>query len=309
MMRALVSVLTFAACLAAPALAFAQETPQETAPPSDAAPSAPIAETAPAVSDPWEGMNRGLYGIHDGIDHAVLAPVARGYRTVTPGFFRTGVRNFLHNLRSPVIFANDVLQGHIRRAGVTAARFGVNTTIGIAGVFDPAESMGLERHDEDFGQTLAVWGVDSGPYLFIPVIGPTTVRDGIGSLVDLAIDPFNYLDGDDADTIRVSRAVVTGLSAREEVLDTVDNIRATSVDPYVTIRTSYGLLRQSAIQDGPANVQDLPEFDSIDEQPASGAPANGDAPKNRVNKTTLSSVALAQSGSAPTYSGTTGDLP
>lgn len=281
-MRGLVSVLTFAACLAAPALAFAQEAP---AAPEAAPTAAPASDTV--VSDPWEGMNRNLYGIHDGIDHAVLEPVARGYRAVTPHFFRTGVSNFLHNLRSPVIFANDVLQGHIGRAGVTAARFGVNSTIGLAGVFDPAEGMGLERHDEDFGQTLAVWGVSSGPYLFIPVLGPTTVRDGIGSIVDLALDPLNYWDGDDADTVRVSRAVVTGLSAREEVLDTVDNIRATSVDPYVTIRTSYGLLRQSAIQNGPANVQDLPEFENIDEQPASEAPANGDTPEqhNGENQT------------------------
>lgn len=283
-MRALVSVLTFAACIAAPAVAFAQETPQDAAPP--AAEATPIAaETAPAVSDPWEGMNRDLYGIHDGIDKAVLEPVARGYRAATPGFFRVGVRNFLHNLRSPVIFANDVLQGQFSRAGVTAARFGVNTTIGIGGVLDPAESMGLERHDEDFGQTLAVWGVPSGPYLFIPIVGPTTVRDGVGSLVDLAIDPLNYLDGDDADTFRISRGVATGLSAREEVLDTVDGIRATSVDPYVTIRTSYGLLRQSAIQNGPANVQDLPDFETIDEHPASEAPANGDAPKIGENHT------------------------
>jgi phospholipid-binding lipoprotein MlaA len=277
-MRGLISVLTFAACLASPALAFAQDAP---AAPDLAAEPAPAAVSAndTVVPDPWERMNRNLYGIHDGIDHAVLEPVARGYRAITPHFFRTGVSNFLHNLRSPVIFANDVLQGRFRRAGVTAARFGVNSTVGLAGVFDPAQHIGLERHDEDFGQTLAVWGVHSGPYLFIPVIGPTTVRDGIGSIVDLALDPLNYWDGDDADTVRVSRAVVTGLSAREEVLDTVDNIRATSVDPYVTIRTSYGLLRQSAIQNGPANVQDLPEFENIDEQPASEAPADGDAPE------------------------------
>jgi len=297
-MRAIVSVLTFAACLAAPALAFAQEAPQA----PETAPAAPVADAAPgarAVSDPWEGMNRGLYGVHDGIDHAVLEPVARGYRAVTPHFFRTGVNNFLHNLRSPVIFANDVLQGQFGRAGVTVARFGVNSTIGIAGLLDPAEGMGLERHDEDFGQTLAVWGVGAGPYIFIPVMGPTTVRDGIGSLVDLAIDPLNYLDGDDGDTVRVSRALVTGLAAREEVLDTVDQIHATSVDPYVTIRTSYGLLRQSAIQNGPANVQDLPDFESVDEQPASEAPGNGDAPKIGGNQTSRSRVKLAHSKSAP----------
>ena len=150
-MRGLVSVLTLAACLAVPTVASAQ----------DAAPESvqPAADTG----DPWEGFNRGLFGIHQSVDHAVLAPVARGYRAVTPSPLRTGVLNFLRNLKGPVIFANDVLQGEVNRAGTTAGRFAINTTIGVAGIFDPAPSMGLERHEEDFGQTLAVWGVPSGP--------------------------------------------------------------------------------------------------------------------------------------------------
>jgi len=281
-MRGFVSALSFAVCLAAPAWAFAQEAaPAPAAAEDTTQPSAQVETQDAVISDPWEHFNRSLYSVHDGVDRAVLEPVARGYRAVTPGFFREGVRNFLHNLRSPVIFANDVLQGQFRRAGITAARFGINTTLGIVGVLDPASGMGLESHDEDFGQTLAVWGLDAGPYIFIPVIGPTTVRDGIGSLVDLAFDPLNWIDSDDADTGRIARGVITGISAREEVLDTIDGIRATSVDPYVTIRTSYGLLRRSAIQNGPANVQDLPDFEDINEPPATPPPAAGDAPKSQ----------------------------
>src|SRR5690606_23512221 len=144
---------------------------------------------------------------------------------------RQGVLNFLRNLRGPVIFANDVLQGEISRAGVTAARFGLNTTIGVAGLFDPASSMGLERHDEDFGQTLAVWGVESGPYIFIPLFGPTTVRDGAGRVIDIAFDPLTWLEGDDIDTARTARTVVAGAAAREQVIELVDDVRENSLDP------------------------------------------------------------------------------
>lgn len=254
-MRGVLSALGFAACLAAPAVASAQD----------------------AQTDPWEGFNRNMFAVHEGVDRAVLEPVARGYRTITPSPVRQGVLNFLRNLRGPVIFVNDVLQGEIGRAGTTAARFGINTTVGIAGLFDPARSMGLDRHDEDFGQTLAVWGLDSGPYIFVPLLGPTTLRDGVGSIVDIAFDPLTWAEFDEADEVRVGRGILSGVSAREGVLETVDDIRRDALDPYVTIRTSYGLLRESAIQNGPANVQDLPDFDDIDEQPATeDAPAGGE---------------------------------
>jgi phospholipid-binding lipoprotein MlaA len=246
-MRGLISALSFAACLATPALAHAQE-------------------GGPA--DPWEGFNRQMFAIHEGVDKAVLEPVARGYRAITPRPVRQGVLNLLRNLRGPVIFANDVLQGEFSRAGTTAVRFGVNSTIGIAGIFDPATSMGLDRHDEDFGQTLAVWGVDSGPYLFIPLLGPTTVRDGAGRFVDVGLDPLTYANFEDADDVRLARTILAGVAARELVLDAVDGIRRDSLDPYVTIRTSFGLLRESAIQNGPADVEDLPEFEDIDDSTA-----------------------------------------
>src|SRR5215813_1840182 len=143
MRNSLAALAVFAACVAAPVSARAQEN----------------------VYDPYENFNRHLYAFNDRIDKAVLEPVARGYRAVTPHFVRTGV---------------------------STARFGVNTTVGILGFCDPAQSMGLPDHDEDFGQTLAVWGVKSGPYFFVPLLGPTSLRDGVGRIVDLGIDPLTW---------------------------------------------------------------------------------------------------------------------
>jgi phospholipid-binding lipoprotein MlaA len=253
-----------------------------------------------AVSDPWEGFNRDMYAVHDSVDRAVLEPVARGYRAVTPRPLRQGVRNVLRNLRGPVIFANDLLQGQFARAGVTAARFGVNTTVGLVGVFDPASSMGLERHDEDFGQTLAVWGVDAGPYIFVPLLGPTTVRDGAGRIVDMAFDPLTWARGENLDEWRAARGVATGVSTREQLIETVEDVRRDSVDPYVTLRTSYGLLRESAIKNGPTDVQELPEFENMDELP--DAQPNGEDPQQpQAGAPAEAESILAQASAAPTF--------
>ena len=131
-------------------------------------------------------------------------------------------------------------------------------------------------------------------------MGPTTVRDGAGRIVDVAFDPLTWFKGNDINTIRATRTVVAGISAREEVLDTVDDIRATSVDPYVTIRSSYGLLRQSAIQNGPANVQDLPDFDDIDETPETSTPETGADPQHVGEiQNSPDAVTLAQSFYVP----------
>jgi phospholipid-binding lipoprotein MlaA len=288
-MRGVLSVLGFAALMAAPGVANAQE----------------------AQSDPWEGFNRDMFAVHESVDEAVLEPVARGYRAITPRPVRRGVLNFLRNLRAPVIFVNDVLQGEVGRAGTTAARFCVNTTIGIAGVFDPATSMGLDRHDEDFGQTLAVWGVDAGPYIFVPLLGPTTVRDGAGRIVDIALDPLTWAEFDDVEKVRIGRTLLAGVATRELVLETVDDIRRDSLDPYVTIRTSYGLLRESAIQNGPADVEDLPEFEEIDELPASEepeAPAGGEnSQQSAPIQNTPHAVTLAKTFSATTSMAVAGD--
>jgi len=290
-MRGVLSVLGFAACLASPSLAQAQET----------------------QGDPWEGMNRNLFAVHESVDRAVLEPVARGYRAITPGPVRRGVVNLLRNLRGPVILVNDLLQGEASRAATTAARFGINSTVGIAGIFDPATSMGLERQDEDFGQTLAVWGVESGPYIFVPLLGPTTVRDGAGRIVDIAFDPLTWAEFDEADEVRLGRAVLAGVAGRERVIEAVDEIRRDSLDPYTTVRTSYELLRESAIRNGAEDVQDLPEFEAIDEQqdiqpPAAETPEEN-LPHAETKQNSLRGAALAKGRSATTSQPITGDQP
>ncbi len=235
------------------------------------APDAPTTGTATPVHDPWEGFNRKMFALNDALDHAFFEPVARGYRAITPRPVRRGVTNFLNNLRSPVVLVNDVLQGDARQAGTTVARFGINSTIGLLGVLDPATSMGLPRRDEDFGQTLGVWGAHAGPYIFLPVIGPTNVRDGIGSIVDLAFDPLNWADYDHRNEVIVTRSALYAVSTRESLLDANDQMRRTSLDPYVSVRSGYSLLRDSAIHNGePTDVpalQDIPEA-----EPASPAP-------------------------------------
>jgi phospholipid-binding lipoprotein MlaA len=264
-------LLAFAA---APSLAFAQD---EAGAAVQEAPSVVAQDAQSAPGDPWEGFNRSMFAAHEAVDGAVLEPVARGYRAVTPRPVRQGVLNFLRNLRGPVIFANDVLQGEFGRAGTTAGRFAVNSTVGIVGVLDPATSMGLERHDEDFGQTLAVWGVPEGPYIFVPLLGPTNLRDGAGRVVDVVFDPLTWVGGDDVDAWRGARTVTAGVAAREQLLEAVDDVRANSIDPYVSVRTTYNLLRRSAIQNGRTDVQDLPEFDDIPENTQAPTPGGGAA--------------------------------
>ncbi len=218
-----------------------------------------------AVYDPFEGVNRRLYAVHDVLDRWILEPAARGYRFVTPRPVRGSVRNFLSNLNAPVVLANDLLQGQARRAGATVARFGVNSTVGVLGLFDPAQSMGLEPHTEDFGQTLAVWGVSEGPYLFVPLFGPTNLRDGFGNVVDAAFDPLSWTTFEGDDEFALTRGVIGGLAMREELLDPIDSIRATSIDPYARFRSLNALNREGEIRNGAAATDGLPDFDAPQE--------------------------------------------
>lgn len=213
------------------------------------------------VSDPWEGVNRRLYAVHNVLDGVILEPIALGYRAIVPRPARSGVRNVLNNLNSPVVLANDVLQGSPKKAGVTIARFGINTTLGVAGLFDVADRMGLKRRNEDFGQTLGVWGAGEGPYLFIPLLGPTNVRDGFGRVVDFAFDPLNYATYDHDNTVNIARAALTAVDAREQLIEPVRDINATSSDPYAATKRIYTKSRRSEIKDGAVDVESLPDFD------------------------------------------------
>ncbi|HBF91680.1 MAG TPA: VacJ family lipoprotein, partial [Hyphomonas atlantica] len=177
------------------------------------------------VSDPYEGFNRQMFAFNSEVDKYALGPAAGAYETVTPEFARDRVGDFLHNLKSPVIFINDVLQGEGDRAGDTLGRFLINSTIGVAGLWDVAGYNGIEKHSEDFGQTLAVWGVESGPYLVLPLMGPTTPRDLFGGGIDRALDPLNwteFADNPDLDDhIAIGRSVLGGLNARVALDDQI----------------------------------------------------------------------------------------
>lgn len=258
------------------------------------------------ASDPWEGVNRDLYAVHDAIDQNVLEPIARGYRAITPRVVRTGVSNALHNLRAPITFANDLLQGEAGRAGTTAARFGLNTTLGLGGVLDPATRLGFELHDEDFGQTLGAWGVDAGPYVFVPLLGPTTVRDAAGRVVDFAFDPLSWTNFDNASAVRTTRTGVTALSARESLIESVDDLRQNSLDPYVSVRTTYTLLRQSAVRNSEERVSDLPDFGGMPDMPAEEAPALAEPAPIPAEEPTPPPP--AQTSSAPSVANAPGGL-
>ncbi|UFN49561.1 VacJ family lipoprotein [Roseomonas sp. OT10] len=203
------------------------------------------------TNDPAEPTNRVLFAIHQGIDQVVLRPAAQAYRAVVPPPVRRGVSNVLGNLRSPVIALNDALQGETQRFGTTMGRFLLNSTIGLGGIFDVASDLGLPPHNSDFGQTLGKAGLGEGPFLFIPILGPSNPRDLLGQGVDTAANPFTYLNWGDSswtDVYRYGRTGLTVLDTRESLLDAVDAVNETSLDPYATFRSAYRQQRQRAIQ-------------------------------------------------------------
>ncbi|RIJ18450.1 MlaA family lipoprotein [Henriciella mobilis] len=222
------------------------------------------------VYDPWEGWNRKVYGFNEVVDKAALEPVARAYRVATPTLFREGVNNVLSNLRQPVVFVNTVLQGNPDASGETFGRFLINSTAGVAGIFDVASALGVAKHDEDFGQTLGVWGVEPGPYIILPVMGPSNLRDFMGRGVDNAFDPLNWTEFEDRDLdneIMVTRTVVGAIATRERLIETIETLRD-QPEPYIAMRRNYTSQRQAAIRNGKIEddpYKDLPDFDDFDE--------------------------------------------
>ncbi|WP_034828018.1 MlaA family lipoprotein [Hyphomonas pacifica] len=233
--------------------------------------STQTAETG-VVNDPYEGFNRQMFAFNNEVDKYALGPAASAYETVTPRFARDRIGDFLQNLKSPVIFVNDILQGEGDRAGTTFGRFMVNTTFGIAGLWDVAGYNGIEGHNEDFGQTLAVWGVDSGPYLVLPLMGPSTPRDLFGKGIDRAIDPLTWTEFDNNpdldDHIAIGRAVLGGLNARVALDDQIEQLNA-QPEPYVALRRIYSSQRQAEIRNGRLDeeeaYEDLPDFDEFED--------------------------------------------
>ena len=217
--------------------------------------ASPPADDADAVADykeandPLEPTNRVFYEVNDGLDTYLLRPAAQGYRYVVPARVRSGVHNVLSNLGTPVVLTADMLQGKPRRAGDATMRFLINSTIGIAGIFDVADGWGYPTHDNDFGITLANRGVPDGPFLFLPILGPSSPRNAVGFGADIAVDPFAWVGaGVAVSTLGYTKAGANAVDARERVLDPVDQIKKTALDPYATFRSLYRQHRESEIQ-------------------------------------------------------------
>jgi phospholipid-binding lipoprotein MlaA len=235
------------------------------------------------TNDPLEPMNRPIFQFNEVADKVVLRPVAIGYRTVLPKGVRIGVRNFLNNLQSPITIFNALLQGEGVRALDTFGRFLNNTIIGLAGLIDVASYAGIPQYYEDFGQTLAVWGVDSGPYLVLPLLGPYNLRDGFGEVVDGFLDPAgNYIREEHGFAGSVVRYTVDAIDWRAANLKTVDDLRNSSLDFYATVRSAYRQQRAHEIRNGrrpEGDSTDMPgmiDFDDMDmELPPEEAPDDG----------------------------------
>ena len=223
----------------------------------------------PDPRDRFERTNRAIYKFNDALDRSIAKPMVKGYVKVTPRPVRTGVSNFFHNLSYPTVIVNDLLQGKLKSFGSDTARLVVNTTIGIGGLFDPATRMGLPAGDEDFGQTLGKWGVPAGPYIMLPIFGPSDARDTVGFVADQFTDPKFYVRN-----FYVSLGLSGGalLDKRAELLAT-DDVLARAFDPYVFVRNAYLQRRAYQVKDG-APSDDVEIFEDETAEP----PATGPAP-------------------------------
>lgn len=209
-------------------------------------------------NDPIEPLNRYFFEVNRFLDYMFLKPVATIYRSLTPDPVQRGLRNFLNNLRSPVILANDLLQGEWARAEITAARFVTNTIAGVGGFYDYASHIGYPRHDEDFGQTLAVWGLDEGPYLVLPLLGPKPPRDLIGVIVDQGFDPLTYvLPANDAEYVGYGIMGADIIDSRARNIEAFDDLEASSIDLYATLRNLYRQQRAAAIENKDGGEADM----------------------------------------------------
>lgn len=214
------------------------------------------------TNDPLEPMNRKILDFNLFLDRILIKPVAEGYRWVVPEYARNRMRNFLDNLNEPVIFINDTLQGEFTRANTTAGRFLFNSTFGIGGLWDRASQIGMEKQSGDFGQTLYSWGVPDGPYLVLPLLGPSNPRDAVGLAVDSYMDPFYWglTVHYGATNSGLYRWIATGIDERSRNIETFDEIQKNAIDLYAQLRSLWRQHRASELRHGepaPPEDQDL----------------------------------------------------
>lgn len=233
-----------------------------------------------SLNDPLEPANRGILKFNQAVDSVLFKPVAKVYRAVVPSPARTAVHNVLSNLDSPFILINDALQGEGERAATTFARFFVNSTLGILGIFDVAGSDGLPYHSEDFGQTMAVWGIPAGPYLVLPVLGPSSPRDAVGVGVGFVADPVDIvLSNNDLEEWSWARTGVGALDQRESLLDRLDDLERTSLDYYAALRSVYRQYRADEIKNSPKAVKSPNLAERVSAMPSQGIDSVTSAPR------------------------------
>jgi phospholipid-binding lipoprotein MlaA len=247
-------------------------------PPTDPAERAVFEQT----NDPLEPLNRKIFDLNLFVDRILIKPATTVYTTVVPEVGRDAVHRALDNMKEPVVFINDVLQGEPKRAGVTVGRFVVNTTVGLAGLFDPATKLGLEKESGDFGQTLFVWGVPNGPYLIVPIFGPSNPRDLFGKATDAYIDPVGYLArARDLNGISVTRFALGGIDQRAQVMDVLDDLQKNSLDFYAQLRSLSQQRRAAELRRGDAAEPAANFYDDPSKSPATpvAAPAPPASPR------------------------------
>jgi phospholipid-binding lipoprotein MlaA len=220
-------------------------------------------------ADPLEPFNRSVYQLNTTLDKAVIKPVAQGYNNYVPQIVRTMVTNFFSNLDDVVVTTNDVLQLKLAQGCSDGMRFLVNSTVGVLGLIDVASMGPLKKHHEDFGQTLGKWGIGNGPYLVLPVLGPSTVRDGVGRLVDLYPDPTQQISDM---RVRNQVYVAEGISHRAELLQQEKVLSEAMLDPYEFIRDAYLSRRLNQVYDD--NPPRIKYDDESEEEPAAASPEN-----------------------------------
>ena len=234
------------------------------------------ATTGGNPDDPLEGYNRAMFRFNDGVDKAIIKPVASGYKAVMPEFARTGVTNFFSNLGDVWIGVNNMLQGKLGAGASDFGRFAINSTVGILGLFDVASNAGLDKHNEDFGQTLGRWGMGSGAYVVLPILGPSTVRDGISRLaIDWHGDPLWYVGNIPT---RNELLGVRAVDSRANLLDAGRLAEEAALDPYAYVRSAYLQRRRNLIYDGnPPRESDPNPDPQRDPDSKSGSDKNWDS--------------------------------
>jgi phospholipid-binding lipoprotein MlaA len=219
--------------------------------------------------DPWESWNRGVYRVNDKLDRAIALPVAKAYVRHVPGGIRTGVSNFFSNVSTTCVMFNDALEGKFKNAGADLGRFLMNTIVGFGGIFDPATSAGLPRNYADFGLTLGHWGVHPGPYLELPILGPSDVRDGPAKIVDTYMQGIEYIPNE---WVKIGLYVPYVVDVRAALLPLQPTIDQ-AYDPYAVIRDAYLSRRAYLVSDGRISPSSELVDPDADESPAPGGPS------------------------------------